>query len=179
MKLTRLSLLLGLGLAQAALVGCVATSGEQASAEQETKEETTVTERTLLPSAMITRVVKQEAPKIQTFTLSASDNFAFDSAELSATGKRQLDEAVLKFSLADMKGIKVVGHTDSVGSDEYNEALSLRRAASVRDYLVSRGVPSDLITAEGMGEKMPTASNDTEEGRAENRRVNIEFTAQG
>ncbi|MEJ2322542.1 MAG: OmpA family protein, partial [Gammaproteobacteria bacterium] len=69
--------------------------------------------------------------------------------------------------------IVIVGHTDSVGSDAYNQGLSERRAASTADYLVSRGIPRDVITTSGMGESQPVATNETAEGRQLNRRVEI------
>jgi outer membrane protein OmpA-like peptidoglycan-associated protein len=67
----------------------------------------------------------------------------------------------------------VVGHTDSRGRDAYNQALSERRAASVKDYLVAGGFPAGQIGTVGMGETQPVADNDTDEGRAKNRRVVI------
>jgi OOP family OmpA-OmpF porin len=67
-----------------------------------------------------------------------------------------------------------VGHTDSVGSDKYNDRLSQRRADSVKAYLVSKGIEPNRIYTEGKGEKQPVASNKTKEGRAKNRRVEIE-----
>ena len=72
-----------------------------------------------------------------------------------------------------MKPIVVEGYTDSVGSDATNQKLSKDRAESVRAYLVSKGVPSEKITSVGKGEANPVASNDTPEGRANNRRVEI------
>ncbi|MNH40347.1 Outer membrane porin F precursor [compost metagenome] len=67
----------------------------------------------------------------------------------------------------------MVGHTDSVGSDAYNQALSERRASSVAEYLLSQGVAPNKITSEGKGESQPIADNETEEGRAKNRRVEL------
>lgn len=173
MKLKQTLLSTSLLVASLGMVGCASTN--QGNNDEQT---TTVTEKTLLPSALITRYMAPPVVTPKTFTLAASDNFAFDSDELSAKGKAQLDEAILKFSLTEMKGIQVSGHTDAVGPDEYNEALSQRRASAVKNYLVSRGVPAELITVKGMGEKMPIASNETAVGRAQNRRVEIEFTAQ-
>jgi outer membrane protein OmpA-like peptidoglycan-associated protein len=69
--------------------------------------------------------------------------------------------------------IEVEGHTDSVGSDEYNQKLSEQRAGAVREYLVSNGVPSDTITSTGFGESRPVASNDSGSGRQQNRRVEL------
>jgi outer membrane protein OmpA-like peptidoglycan-associated protein len=74
------------------------------------------------------------------------------------------------------KRIVVEGHTDSRGSDSANEKLSLKRAESVRTHLVSKGVPSDKIVATGLGESRPIASNDSPEGRANNRRVELVVT---
>ena len=69
--------------------------------------------------------------------------------------------------------IDIIGHTDSRGSEAYNQRLSMRRAAAVRDYIVSQGIKADIIDVGGMGESDPIASNDTEAGRAQNRRVEI------
>jgi outer membrane protein OmpA-like peptidoglycan-associated protein len=69
--------------------------------------------------------------------------------------------------------VQVEGHTDSVGTDEYNQTLSERRAGAVRDYFVQQGVPSDAITAKGFGKTVPIASNETAEGRQQNRRVEL------
>ena len=69
--------------------------------------------------------------------------------------------------------IKVIGHTDSVGSDEYNQALSERRASSVAAYLLSQGLAPNKLTSEGKGESQPVADNETDEGRAKNRRVEL------
>jgi OOP family OmpA-OmpF porin len=67
-----------------------------------------------------------------------------------------------------------IGHTDSIGSDAYNQKLSVRRAESVKAYLVSKGVEPNRIYTEGKGEKQPVASNKTKDGRQKNRRVEIE-----
>jgi len=69
--------------------------------------------------------------------------------------------------------IQVEGHTDSVGSDEYNQKLSENRAGSVRDYLTGQGVPGNFVSAVGFGKTSPVASNDTNEGRQRNRRVEL------
>jgi len=100
-------------------------------------------------------------------------NFEFDSAKLGATADSQLNE-VAEFAAAysDAK-LDVSGHTDSIGTDAYNQKLSERRANSVKSYLVKKGVAADRIVAVGMGESMPVASNKTKSGRADNRRVEI------
>ena len=99
--------------------------------------------------------------------------FVFNQSELTPTAKSQLDALMSKFEDADVVSIKVVGHTDSVGSDAYNQALSERRASSVAEYLLSQGVAPNKVTSEGRGESQPIASNETEEGRAKNRRVEL------
>ena len=69
--------------------------------------------------------------------------------------------------------MQIEGHTDSVGSDEFNQTLSERRAGSVRDFLADQGVPASSITARGFGKTQPAAANDTAEGRQRNRRVEL------
>src|SRR5690554_3678506 len=103
--------------------------------------------------------------------------FDFDKAELKPAARENL--ANLARSLMEYDGTEVllVGHTDSVGSDEYNQALSERRAQAARSYLISLGVSSLRIKAVGRGESEPIASNDTEAGRAENRRVEVAIFA--
>jgi outer membrane protein OmpA-like peptidoglycan-associated protein len=100
-------------------------------------------------------------------------HFAFDSDALTAAGEANLDTAVT--TLRDHPDIKVVceGHTDSVGSESYNEQLGQRRADSVRDYLVAQGIDASRVRSTSFGESQPQASNDTAEGRAENRRVEV------
>jgi OOP family OmpA-OmpF porin len=99
--------------------------------------------------------------------------FDFDRSTLKPDGKRMVDEAVtLMTDKSDLR-VSVEGHTDSIGSDAYNQRLSERRAKTVRDYMVSRGIDASRITARGFGESKPVASNTTAEGRAENRRVEI------
>jgi outer membrane protein OmpA-like peptidoglycan-associated protein len=74
--------------------------------------------------------------------------------------------------------LQVEGHTDSVGSDEYNQQLSERRSAIVRDFLVQQGVSSSSISARGFGKSIPVSSNDSAEGRAQNRRVELVVTGE-
>ncbi len=102
-------------------------------------------------------------------------NFEFDSSQLSAGSERVLNEAADTLMEFPNLRVEVQGHTDSRGSSEYNQRLSQRRAASVRDYLISRGVNADNLTARGYGEAQPIASNETDEGRARNRRVVLRF----
>ncbi len=99
--------------------------------------------------------------------------FDFDKATLKPAGKQLLDQAVKVMQEQPSLRVSVEGHTDSIGSDAYNQKLSERRAAAVRDYLVSQGIDAARITARGFGKARPVASNQTAEGRAENRRVEI------
>ncbi|HWP64447.1 MAG TPA: OmpA family protein [Candidatus Limnocylindria bacterium] len=100
-------------------------------------------------------------------------HFAFDSARLTAEGEARLADTVA--TLKQHPDLKVVcnGYTDSIGSEAYNMRLGQRRADAVRDYLVSQGIDASRIRTESFGESNPVASNDTEAGRAENRRVEI------
>jgi len=99
--------------------------------------------------------------------------FAFDSAELSASARRNLSNLATNLQKYPNTDLVIVGHTDNVGSEEYNQRLSERRAASAANYLASQGVSRSRMTTVGRGESEPIASNATAEGRAENRRVVI------
>lgn len=103
------------------------------------------------------------------------NNITFDtnSARLTETDKRILDGAITKIKSSTSTNIDVVGHTDSRGTDSYNQGLSERRAQSVVDYLTNAGVSANRLFATGRGESEPIASNDTAEGRQQNRRVEI------
>jgi outer membrane protein OmpA-like peptidoglycan-associated protein len=102
-------------------------------------------------------------------------NFAYDSATVAPRFQRTLDQVAGVLDEYDQTYIDVYGHTDSTGSDAYNQSLSERRAGSVASYLSSRGVQSARIGTRGFGETQPIASNETEDGRAENRRVEIKI----
>ncbi|NDP47749.1 MAG: OmpA family protein [Sulfuriferula multivorans] len=100
-------------------------------------------------------------------------NFNYDKSTL-----RPEDIAIIDQNAADLKewgniDVEVSGHTDSRGSDKYNMGLSLRRADAVRDYLITKGISADRLTAKGYGESQPLESNDTDEGRFKNRRVEL------
>ena len=107
-------------------------------------------------------------------TYAADAFFDFDKAVLKADGKAKLDDLVSKVKAINLEVIIAVGHTDSVGSDAYNQKLSVRRAEAVKAYLASKGIEKNRIYTEGKGEKQPIADNQTKEGRAKNRRVEIE-----
>ena len=100
--------------------------------------------------------------------------FDFDKAVLKPEGKAKLDDLASKLGAINLEVIIAVGHTDSKGTDAYNEKLAMRRAESVKAYLQGKGIDANRIYTEGKGEKQPVADNKTDEGRAKNRRVEIE-----
>ena len=102
-------------------------------------------------------------------------NFAYNSATVEPQFQRTLDQVSQVLGQYDRTYIDIYGHTDSTGSDSYNQGLSERRADSVAAYLESRGVRGARIGTRGFGETQPIASNDTEQGRAANRRVEIKI----
>ena len=116
----------------------------------------------------------QPAPAAAKVTYAADAFFDFDKSVLKPAGKAKLDDLVGKVKGINLEVIIAVGHTDSVGTDAYNQKLSVRRAESVKAYLVSKGIEKNRIYTEGKGEKQPVADNKTKEGRAKNRRVEIE-----
>jgi OOP family OmpA-OmpF porin len=99
--------------------------------------------------------------------------FAFDKAELTGSGSVILDFAVEQLKRCPNVPMDIDGHTDSIGSEEYNQSLGQRRANTVKNYFVAHGVRADRINARSYGESRPVASNDTEEGRQTNRRVEL------
>lgn len=107
-------------------------------------------------------------------TYSADAFFDFDKSVLKPEGKAKLDDVVSKLNGVNLEVIVAVGHTDSIGTDAYNQALSMRRAEAVKAYLVSKGIETNRVYTEGKGEKQPVADNKTNDGRAKNRRVEIE-----
>jgi OOP family OmpA-OmpF porin len=100
-------------------------------------------------------------------------NFDFDKANIRADARPILDQAVTMLKEEGTITIVAEGHTDAVGSDQYNERLSVRRATAVKDYLVRGGISASRIEIRGLGESQPVASNETADGRAQNRRVEL------
>jgi OOP family OmpA-OmpF porin len=113
-------------------------------------------------------------PTAEKVTFAADAFFDFDKATLKPDGKAKLDDLASKLNSLNLEVIIAVGHTDSVGSDAYNQKLSIRRAEAVKGYLVNKGVDAKRVYTEGKGEKQPVATNKTAAGRAQNRRVEIE-----
>lgn len=112
------------------------------------------------------------------YELGLSDRvlFAVDQSELSPEAVGTIDKLASVLQSVEIDGAGVEGHTDSSGSDDYNQQLSERRAASVKAQFVKAGMPAANVRAVGRGETQPIASNDTPEGRAQNRRVVIIVT---
>jgi len=103
--------------------------------------------------------------------------FGFDSFALTANAKENLDKLVIILNRYPDTDIEVHGHTDSQGAASYNQTLSERRAGAVSNYLVSEGVAATRVTTIGFGEEQPKYSNETAQGRAQNRRVEFAITA--
>ena len=115
-----------------------------------------------------------QPPAATKVTYAADAFFDFDKSVLKPEGKAKLDDLVGKVKGINLEVIIAVGHTDSIGTDAYNQRLSVRRAESVKAYLVSKGIEKNRVYTEGKGEKQPVADNKTSEGRTKNRRVEIE-----
>jgi OOP family OmpA-OmpF porin len=119
-------------------------------------------------------VVVPAAPTTEKVSFAADAFFDFDKAVLKTEGKAKLDDLADKVKDLTLEVIIAVGHTDSVGSDEYNQKLSIRRSEAVKAYLVGKGIDAARVYTEGKGEKAPVADNKSKDGRAQNRRVEIE-----
>ena len=119
-------------------------------------------------------VVVVPAPVSEKVTFAADAFFDFDKSVLKPDGKAKLDDLASKLQGMNLEVIIAVGHTDSVGTDAYNQKLSVRRSEAVKAYLVSKGIEANRVYTEGKGEKQPVADNKTAAGRAKNRRVEIE-----
>lgn len=150
---------------------------EVAAAQLEEEKKARLQAETKLAGAMkdlaAVAAVRDEARGV-VITLSGSVLFASGKHELLNTAMTRLDQVAEALKAQDSsKRMVVEGHTDSMGSDGTNQPLSLARATAVRDYLVSRGVPAERISAEGKGSSSPVVDNRTPENRSNNRRVEI------
>jgi len=114
------------------------------------------------------------APATEKVSFAADAFFDFDKATLKPEGKAKLDDLADKVKGITLEVIIAVGHTDSVGADAYNQKLSEKRAQAVKDYLTGKQIDASRVYVEGKGEKQPVADNKSADGRAKNRRVEIE-----
>ena len=130
------------------------------------------------PAPKPVQEIKPEAPKpkpvAEKVTFAADVLFDFDKSVVKPEGKSKLDDLSNKVRGINLEVVIAIGHADSIGSDAYNQKLSVRRAESVKAYLVSKGIEPNRVYTEGKGEKQPVASNKTKDGRQKNRRVEIE-----
>jgi OOP family OmpA-OmpF porin len=131
-----------------------------------------------MPAPRVVEAAPAPAPKpvavSEKVSFSAESLFDFDKSVVKPDGKAALDALVGNLQGMNTEAIVTVGHTDSIGTDAYNQKLSLRRAEAVKAYLVSKGVEASRIYVEGKGESQPVADNKTAAGRAKNRRVTVE-----
>jgi OOP family OmpA-OmpF porin len=119
-------------------------------------------------------VAKPVAVTTTKVTLQADTLFDFDKSVLKPEGIAALDNLVGQIKQVKVEVIVAVGNTDSIGTDAYNMALGQRRAQAVKNYLTSKGIPATMIFTDSKGKSNPVASNATAEGRARNRRVDVE-----
>lgn len=125
-------------------------------------------------AAPVTKVPEPAKPVATKITYSADAFFDFDRSVLKPEGKAKLDKLVYDLKSVNLEIIVAVGHTDSIGSDAYNIKLGNRRAGAVKAYLVSKGIEPMRVYTDSKGERQPIADNKTAQGRAMNRRVEIE-----
>ena len=126
------------------------------------------------PVAKPAPVVVVPAVAATKVTYAADAFFDFDKSALKPEGRAKLDDLIGKIKGINLEVIIAVGHTDSIGSNSYNQKLSVKRSESVKAYLVSKGIEKNRVYTEGKGEAQPVADNKTSAGRAKNRRVEIE-----
>lgn len=130
-------------------------------------------EKDKCPNTRAGAVVDLDGCEVEAVISLEGVHFDFDKSTLRPEAIAILNEAAGLLKSQATVVVEVAGHTDSVGSEQYNQGLSERRAQAVKDYLESQGITATRLTARGYGEAQPIASNDTEEGRAQNRRVEL------
>jgi len=130
-------------------------------------------ERDKCPNTRKGAVVDLDGCEVEAVIELEGVHFDFDKATIKPEGMAVLDQAAALLKTHERVIVEVAGHTDSVGSEAYNQGLSERRANAVKDYLTAKGITASRLSARGYGESQPVASNDTDAGRAENRRVEL------
>jgi len=130
-------------------------------------------ERDKCPNTRPGAVVDLDGCEVEAVISLEGVHFDFDKSTLKPEAMAVLDQAAALLDKHERVVVEVAGHTDSVGTEAYNQGLSIRRADAVKNYLVGKGVKASRLTAKGYGESQPVASNDTPAGRAENRRVEL------
>lgn len=157
----------------------LATQTEQLQNEKQMRAEAERRAAEAMSALASIATVKQEA-RGTVITLSGGVVFASARADLLPNARTKLDQVAVALLQGDKQSkIVVEGYTDSRGSAEMNQELSSRRAETVKNYLISKGLPSERISSQGFGPAKPVADNDTAEGRANNRRVEIVVQPQG
>jgi OOP family OmpA-OmpF porin len=154
-----------------AAVGCDGAIVAQAPAPAPAPAPAAAPAAAAAPAPVVAPVPAPVASKV---TYAADAFFDFDKSVLKPEGKAKLDDLAGKVGGINLEVVIAVGHTDATGPDGYNQSLSNRRAESVKAYLVSKGIESNRVYTEGKGEAQPIADNSTREGRAKNRRVEVE-----
>ena len=157
------------GIVLLAFAGCASTP-EQAPAPAPAPAAPKAT-----PPAPPPAAAAPAASKPEKVTTASTVNFDFDRYVIRPDARTKLDDLVGKLRNVTLEVVIAVGHADRLGGVAYNMKLSVRRADSVKAYLVSKGIPSSKVTTIGKGETQPVATNKTKEGRQKNRRVDIEF----
>ena len=113
------------------------------------------------------------SPEQPTVITLSDVHFDFDSAQIKSDSLHNLDDDVETLKQHETAKVVIIGHTDAVGTEQYNEELSQRRAESVMEYFIQQGISPSRMAAEGRGDTQPVATNETEQGRAENRRTEL------
>jgi len=134
-------------------------------------------DKALMPAGVCDAKVDTAKPKVggKKVTLAADALFDFNKAVLRPDGKKALDNVIAQTNGLILQVVLLVGHTDRIGTDAYNQTLSENRAQTVANYLTTRGVSAARLRSQGYGETMPVGDNMSEEGRRRNRRVEIKI----
>jgi len=128
----------------------------------------------LEPAPLHPPIYPKPRPEPVKVTYAADVFFDFDKTVIKPDAKVKLDDLVAKLQQVNLEVMIAIGHADAIGSDAYNDKLSVRRAEAVKAYLVSKGIEANRVYVEGKGKRLPRADNRSAEGRAQNRRVEIE-----